>query len=279
MEPISRRACLGATSALLAWLSFDARGAGAFGSGLAFPADEPLDLSDFPSQPRSLVRETVGASHVNAARIAELLAQRPELANASWDWGFGDWETALGASSHVGNREIATMLIAHGARPDIFSHAMLGNVDVVRAMIAASPGIERARGPHGFNLAHHARVGKEGSALVAEYLATVEGADLPYPSVPLDEAARASYLGTYRYGPGDSEALEVRFQERQQVLSLERVGGSWRGLTHLGAHTFHPAGAPNVRIVFSFGDGAAAAASARGLSIAAPEALVSATRA
>jgi len=60
---------------------------------------------------------------------------------AVWDWGFGDWESALGAASHVGNREIAEYLIAHGARPSLFSATMLGHLDVVKAFIAAQPGV------------------------------------------------------------------------------------------------------------------------------------------
>ncbi len=279
MPVISRRTCLGASSVLLAWLALDARALSGTGSGVIAGghAEDPLDLSDFPSQPRSLVQETVGASHGNAARVAALLKERPQLANATWDWGFGDWETALGAASHVGNREIAAMLMEHGARPDIFTLAMLGNVDAVRAIIVSTPGIERSRGPHGFNLAHHARAGKDGAALVAEYLATVEGADLPYPSVPLDEAMRGTYLGRYRFGPGDTQVLEVLFQERQQVLSLGAVGGSWRGLTHLGDHTFHPAGAPSVRITFSFAE-TGGGAPASSLAISAPVPLITAKR-
>ena len=84
-------------------------------------------LSDaFPSHPPELAREMVGVSHGNIARVKELLAERPSLAKAVWDWGFGDWETALGAASHVGNREIAELLLAHGARPDLFTAAMMG---------------------------------------------------------------------------------------------------------------------------------------------------------
>jgi len=87
-----------------------------------------------------MVREMVGVSYGNVARVRALLANRPALANATWDWGFGDWETALGAASHVGHREIAAMLLAAGARPTLFSAAMLGQLDVVKAFVAAHPG-------------------------------------------------------------------------------------------------------------------------------------------
>src|SRR5689334_21155109 len=56
----------------------------------AFPAHEP-----------ETVKEMVTVSHGNVARVRELLSGRPALANAGWDWGFGDWETPLGAASHV----------------------------------------------------------------------------------------------------------------------------------------------------------------------------------
>ena len=41
------------------------------------------------------------------------LTLHPALARASWDWGYGDWETPIDAASHVGNRAIAEFLIAN----------------------------------------------------------------------------------------------------------------------------------------------------------------------
>ena len=86
-------------------------------------------------QHQERVRSVVGASHSNLERVRELVLEQPALAKANWDWGFGDWESALGAASHTGRREIAEFLIAHGARPNLFSAAMLGEVDVVRAHV------------------------------------------------------------------------------------------------------------------------------------------------
>src|SRR5882762_4889020 len=111
----------------------------------------------FPAQDPDLVREMVSVSHGNVKRVKELVDRRPTLAGATWDWGFGDWENALGAASHVGNREIAEYLIAHGARPTIFSAAMLGQLDVVKAFVAAAPGVQRIRGPHSITLLAHAK--------------------------------------------------------------------------------------------------------------------------
>ena len=107
------------------------------------PAAAAADVirADFPSHEPELVQEMVLVSHNNVARVKELVGRQPALAKVSFDWGFGDWETPIDAASHMGNREIAEFLIANGARPTIFSAAMLGQLDVVKSAIVASPGV------------------------------------------------------------------------------------------------------------------------------------------
>lgn len=102
------------------------------------------------------VREFVGNAHGDLDAVRTALEADSTLANAAWDWGGGDWETALGAASHMKNREIALFLLDHGARMDIFAAAMLGYVEVVRAMLDARPESRNAKGPHGIPLAAHA---------------------------------------------------------------------------------------------------------------------------
>src|ERR1051325_5140636 len=97
-------------------------------SSFAMATNQPHD--SFPSQPPDVVKEMVSVSHGNVKRVKELVKMHPALAKAAWDWGFGDWETALGAASHVGNREIAELLIEQGAPPTIFSATMLGQLEV-----------------------------------------------------------------------------------------------------------------------------------------------------
>ena len=87
----------------------------------------------FPSHDPALVKEIVGVSHFDLKRVRELVEKQPALARASIDWGFGDWEAAIDAASHAGRKEIAEYLIANGARPTIFSAAMMGHLDVVKA--------------------------------------------------------------------------------------------------------------------------------------------------
>ncbi len=92
----------------------------------------------------SRTRSGIGSGVRGATRTAistpsrRALGDEPRLANATWDWGGGDWESALGAAGHMGRRDIAELLLAHGARLDLFVAAMLGEVEVVRAILDAA---------------------------------------------------------------------------------------------------------------------------------------------
>jgi hypothetical protein len=109
-----------------------------------------------PQLDTALVQGFVGSAHGDLGEVRALLEREPALVNAAWDWGGGDWETGLGAASHMHNPEIALFLLDHGARIDIFAAAMLGYVDVVRAMLAVRPELRDAKGPHGIPLTAHA---------------------------------------------------------------------------------------------------------------------------
>lgn len=121
-----------------------------------------------------LVQEFVGNAHGNFARVKELLDQEPNLVNATWDWGGGDFETALGAASHMGNRQIANYLLEHGARLDIFAAAMLGKLGVVKAALEAYPEIVNTPGPHGIPLVAHAEAGGTDAKAVLDYINSLE---------------------------------------------------------------------------------------------------------
>ena len=219
------------------------------------PAAPLPDL--FPTQAPELVREIVTVSHFSLARVEELVMRQPSLARASWDWGFGDWESALGAASHMGKREIAELLLAHGARPDLFSAAMLGQLEVVKALVVAAPGVERTRGPHGITLLAHARAGGERAAAVLRYLEALGDADLRLPIQPLAPEDRSAVLGRYRFGAQARDVFLVEDKDGHR-LSIQRAETTPRPLSHYGARAFAPAGAEAVRIRFS-GESPAAA--------------------
>ena len=122
-----------------------------------------------PLEPE-LVSEFVLKAHGDLGVVKQLLEEEPALVNAAWDWGGGDWETGLGAASHVGRRDIADYLLGRGARMDIFAAAMLGEVEIVRAMLDADPSLRDARGPHGIPLVEHAEAGGDAAREVLELL-------------------------------------------------------------------------------------------------------------
>lgn len=117
-----------------------------------------------------LVKEFVIAGHGNLPKVKELLEQQPALLNASWDWGGGDYETAIEGAGHVGNRELAEYLLSRGARLNIFAAAMLGRIDIVRSTLTEFPDLKTSKGPHGLMLIHHATKGGEQAKEVLEYL-------------------------------------------------------------------------------------------------------------
>ena len=225
------------------------------GAAFAAPAATPAMPPGFPQQDPGRVGEVVGAAHRDIDRVRALVEETPALANAAWDWGFGDWETPLGAAAHVGRREIAEYLLSRGARLDVFAAAMLGRLAVVKAALEADAALLHTRGPHGIPLVEHARAGGEPAAEVLRYLESLPSAAAAAPAPPSAEQRRA-YLGRYAFGAGEGDVLEVA--ERNETLTIARGARSSR-LVPAGTHAFHPAGAPAVRVVFAVAGATAAA--------------------
>jgi hypothetical protein len=123
-----------------------------------------------PALDDDLVREFVANAHGDLEAVRNALAGEPAFANASWDWGGGDWETGLGAAAHMGRRDIAELLLVHGARLDVFAAAMLGETEVVRAVLATRPEVRDSLGPHRIPLRAHAKAGGEQARSVLELL-------------------------------------------------------------------------------------------------------------
>jgi hypothetical protein len=220
-------------------------------------------LESFPAQDPAVTKEIVLVSHFDLKRVRELVERQPALARASIDWGFGDWETCIDAAAHVGRREIADFLIANGARPTIFSAAMMGQLDVVKAFVAARPGVQRTYGPHGITLMAHARAGGPDAAPVVQYLTTLGDADVPLASVPLSPEDRDALVGRYVFGAGPRDHFDVDVQNERGFdgkaadrLGIERAGGpARRFLFHTGDLVFFPTGVPSAKIAFARASG------------------------
>jgi hypothetical protein len=117
-----------------------------------------------------MVEEFVGKAHSDLGRVVQLLDREPALINAAWDWGGGDWETALGAASHMGRKDIANYLIEKGARIDLFAAAMLGKLEIVKSVLMVYPQARNVPGPHGIPLIAHAEIGGDDAKVVFDFL-------------------------------------------------------------------------------------------------------------
>ena len=137
------------------------------------PKPNPSAARPVPPIADDLIKRFVTAGHAQLNVVQEMLAEQPALINAVWDWGGGDFETALGGASHMGRRDIAEFLLAKGARLDLFAAAALGNLDIVKAAVAVYPQIVNVAGPHKIPLIAHAEKG--GSTDVVEFLKPLVG--------------------------------------------------------------------------------------------------------
>lgn len=223
--------------------------------------EKPKLPSRYPSIDDDLVAETVGVSHFNLDRLKELVGTRPELSRATWDWAFGDWETALGAASHVGRRDIALYLLSAGARPDIFCFAMLGAYSAVKSMIDAQPGIQTIAGPHGISLLQHAKNGllsedlnehqKTESSKLVSYLEGLGDSDVATNYLPIEEAEKNKYVGDYMYGDGPADGFSIKMNMRK-LISLGKLGKFGGALYQKSKDVFIYNGTSSVEISFAF---------------------------
>ena len=125
-------------------------------------------LTDDPL-PLDMVKDFVVAGHKDLDKIKTMLKEKPNLLYAAWDWGNGDFETALEGAGHLGLKDIASYLIEKGARPNIFVLTMLGKTKEVKTLLKSYPELLNSKGPHGFTLLHHAQKGGDDSKTLLKY--------------------------------------------------------------------------------------------------------------
>jgi ankyrin repeat protein len=94
---------------------------------------------------QDLIDRFVGVCHGDFNSVKTLLAEHPELINASASWD----ETGIEAAAQTGRNDIAEYLLKAGAPLDICTAAMLGQTQKVEAFLAADPDLARATGAHG----------------------------------------------------------------------------------------------------------------------------------
>ncbi|MDA7694635.1 hypothetical protein N8817_07595 [Flavobacteriaceae bacterium] len=217
----------------------------------------------FPNIDPKVIAEVVGKSHFDLERVKKLVDKRPELSRSVWEWRFGDFESAIGAASHVGRRDIALYLISKGARPTLFTFAMLGYFNVVKSTIEAIPGIEEITGPHGISLLDHAYAGQrmkdrmsgieiEKLEQTIAYLTKLGNAGgEKYLDVSSEEQEK--YLGNYKYGEKEKDGFTININMRK-LLSLGPIGEFGGALYKTGENHFIYNGAPSVQVTFDIRD-------------------------
>ena len=153
-----------------------------------------MTISGQVALPQQTIDEFVGVAHGNFARVKELLAQYPDLIDASASWV----ERPIEAATHVGNIEITCYLLDHSAPLDIFTAAMLGLINEVKIRIHGS--LAELTGIHGFPVMFFPVL--HGHLEIAELLKTHgagvnggNGANTPlHGAVAFQQAAMARWL-------------------------------------------------------------------------------------
>lgn len=192
-EPFSRRSfCAWSSGAALGSLS--ALSLGQEAPTQAGPVEAPLERDyaapEFkpawkkPQLNRTMLQDFVIYAHSDIDMTRKLLDKEPRLVLGLMDWGGGDWESGLGGATHMARRDIVSLLLERGARIDIFTATMMGQLEAVKQLLTLQPKLIDARGPHGFSLHFHAQLaGKDADRMVA-YLQTVKKVELkPNPFV------------------------------------------------------------------------------------------------
>lgn len=255
---MNRRSALKASSLVFLGLAVPTMGVGQKSGGLG--TQDPGQVPPhFPNLDPALVSEVVGKSHFHLERVKELVNARPELAKAAWEWRFGDFETAIGAASHVGRRDIALFLMEKGASPSIFTFAMLGEIDVLKPIIESSPGIQKNLGPHGISLLAHAHAGErmkdkmndrqvDNLKKTIDYLESLgDAGGEKYQEISVE--GQEKYLGDYKYGEGKNAGFSIQMNN-QKKMTLGPLGGFGGAILKIGENKFTYNGAPSVQISF-----------------------------
>ena len=126
-----------------------------------------------PAHSVELVKEFVVAAHRDLEKTKAMLGATPTLLNATYDWGGGDFEMAMGGAGHMGRADIAEFLISNGGRFDLFVAAMLGKIDIVKGFLTSYPALILSKGPHGIPLIAHAEKGGERAKETLEYITSM----------------------------------------------------------------------------------------------------------
>jgi len=104
--------------------------------------------------------------------VRELVDLHPEVVDARATWG----ETPIQAATQMGDREIIDLLLERGAPLEFLTACVLGQLEEVRARLAADSALARARGVHELAPLYFAAIG-DNPAIAELLLAAGAGVD------------------------------------------------------------------------------------------------------
>jgi len=182
----------------------------------------------------------------DAAALDLLLARIPELASARTP----DGGSAVLAAIYSGRQDLAEILVARGAVPNLFEAAALGRLDLVRKSVDRNPQSVNARSHDGFTPLHLAAF--FGHVPVMEYLLQ-KGAEVDaistnrafaLGSTPLHSAVAARRLEAARRLIATGASLNAKDSADATPLYAAAAGGNLdmvRLLVESGANLNEPA--------------------------------------
>ena len=197
---------------------------GAAGALLAQSAEQPPARLELDT-----VKDWVAKAHQRQLDpMRELLKRQPNLIHASWDWGSGDWESALQAAAHTGSREMALFLLDQGSRIDLFATTMLGQLTALTTMMDTFSKSLDVRGAHGIPLLSHAIAGGAPARGVFDYL-LARGVDVNARAnngmTPLMMSAQNGQRETVQILLGKGADAKARAKNGQTPLSISLKRG------------------------------------------------------
>ena len=177
-----------------------------------------------PTLAADLVKDWIAKAHQRKIDVMQaLLGREPALLQSSWDWGAGDFESAIQAAAHTGSRDMALFLIDRGARLDLFAAAMLGQLTLLKTAVETFPATLQVRGAHGIPLLSHAIQGAEPARGVLDFL-LARNVDVNAQSrngaTPLMAAVQLGQAGTVRLLLSKGADVKLKAANGGTALSL-----------------------------------------------------------
>jgi uncharacterized protein len=191
-------------------------------------------MVDYGTHTAEFVRTFMIAAHQELDAVRTTLDEHPDLLNVRFQWAEGNYETPLGAASHVGNRPIAEYLLERGAPMTICTAAMLGRAEDVARFLEEDPAEANAVGAHNIPLLLH--VALSGRADIAQMVVDYGGGGAGPMSVFLHTAVARGDEELVAWALGQGVDANARNYEGKSPLEVAEAQGNQAVSALLRAH-------------------------------------------